>query len=477
MDTPALDYLFHPNSIAIAGVSPNPSSPNLAQSFMLALKEFGFKGELYSIHQEGGELFGMTVYPNVKDIPGPVDYVISAIPARFTPKLIEDCGEKGVKAVHLFSAGYSEIEDEMGSRLEELVLRIARKSGVRIIGPNCMGIYCPSGGLTFIAEYPEQSGFSRKSGNLGLISQSGGNATYCVREASSRGIFFSKVISYGNAADLNESDYLEYMAEDPNTKVIAMYIEGVRDGPRFVKALRKAAASKPVIVNKAGNTASGARVCVSHTSAIAGSERIWTALIKQAGAVQVTSMSELIDVSLAFLKLPVPKGKRTVVIGAGGGIGVQSADDVINAGLQLPELSTSLRRTIHSIYGSEAGRIFGNPIDIPPLGKAELHVAAAKSIADSNQTDIIMLHFPFDFWGLTPREKPLEQFIGMTTEILRTVKKPIAVVLHYAATTGARKAQDEMQCKLAEMGVPVYPSISRAASAINKLIDYYNNRL
>ncbi len=234
---------------------------------------------------------------------------------------MQDCAAKGVKVVHLFTSGYSEIEDEAGKNLEDEVLNIARKAGIRIIGPNCMGFYCPSAGVTFAGEYPEQEGFPRKAGWLGLISQSGGNCIFCIREASSRGVFFSKAISFGNAADINESDLLEYMTDDPETKIIAMYLEGLADAPRFTKALKRAVSMKPVIINKAGNSETGARMCASHTGAIAGSASTWRSLLKQAGAIQVESMSELVDISVAISHLPLPAGRNVAVDRLGWGSG------------------------------------------------------------------------------------------------------------------------------------------------------------
>jgi acyl-CoA synthetase (NDP forming) len=472
MPKPALDYLFNPRSIAIAGVSPDAAKPNLAQFFVETLRNFGFKGEIYPLHPSGGEIFGSRVYKRVTDIAGPVDYVVSAIPARFTPGLIEDCGKKGVRAVHLFTSGYAEIEDEIGKQLEDRVLAIARSAGVRLVGPNCMGIYCPSAGLTFAGEFQGQRGFPAKSGSLGLISQSGGNCIFCVREAASRGIFFSKAISYGNAVDLNESDYLEYMAEDPDTSVIAMYIEGVRDGERFLRVLKQAAAVKPVIINKAGNTETGARACSSHTSAIAGSAWVWRDLIRQAGAIQVDTMSELIDVAVAFQKMPELPGKNVVLIGTGGGVGVQAADDVTAAGLEVPLLPEKVRKSINGIYGTEAGSMFRNPVDIPPFGKVAAHVEAIRCMERSEQVDIMIIHYPFDLWALVDRALPLKPFVEVVKELAKSPKKPLAAVLHYAVSPEARRLMDQVQAEFVEIGLPVYPSVSRAAAAISRRIEY-----
>ncbi|MCX6001049.1 MAG: CoA-binding protein [Chloroflexi bacterium] len=472
MKNDVINNLFNPASIALVGVSSDITKPSAAQWFLKSLINFGYKGSVYGVHPSGGEIYGIKIYTNVNEIPGPLDYVVSAIPARFTPGLLKDCAAKGVKVVHLFTSGYSEIEDAAGKNLEAEVLNIARQSGIRIIGPNCMGFYCPSAGVTFAGEFPEQPGFPKKAGSLGLISQSGGNCIFCIRDATSRGVFFSKAISFGNAADINESDLLEYMTDDPETKIIGMYLEGVADGPRFKKVLKEAVIRKPVIVNKAGNSETGARMCSSHTGAIAGSAGTWRSFLRQAGAIQVENMSEIVDISAVFTYLPRPAGRNVAVIGTGGGVGVQAADDVIKAGLRLPMLQEDVRRKLHEIYGSEAGSIFRNPVDVPPFASPEQYVTAVKAVADSDNIDIVLIHFPFDIWALANKALVILPFSEMVAEVVSSIKKPLAVVLHYCVSAQAQKLAGETQEKFVKLGLPVFPSISRAASAVNKYIAY-----
>jgi acyl-CoA synthetase (NDP forming) len=470
-----LDFIFNPQAIALAGVSADTAKPGMAQWYLMSLIKFGYKGKIYPLHPAGGEIHGLKVYKNMAEIPGEVDYAVSAIPARYAPQFVRDCAAKGVKAVHLFTSGFSEIEDAAGRQLEKEVLQIAREGGVRLIGPNCMGIYCPSTGLTFAGDYPDQPGFPPRCGPLGLVSQSGGNCICCIREASERGVFFSKAISYGNAADLSECDFLDYLTDDPDTKIIAMYIEGIKDGKRFKQALGRAAKAKPVIIYKAGNTETGARTCASHTSAIAGSAAIWQAFLNQIGVIQVASMSELVDISITLAFMPAPGGKNVVVAGSGGGVGVQAADDITGAGLHLPFLPVELRRTLHSIYGTEAGSIFRNPVDIPPMAGKELHVKAIQSIADSKDVDVIILQFPLDLWALARRSVLLERFTEVVSALRESVKKPLAVVLHNSVSQQARWLEDGARAQFAALGLPVYPSISRAAIAISRYI-WYNQR-
>lgn len=472
MKNDVINNLFNPASIALVGVSSDITKPSAAQWFLKSLINFGYKGSVYGVHPSGGEIYGIKIYTNVKEIPGPLDYVVSAIPARFTPGLLKDCAAKGVKVVHLFTSGYSEIEDASGKNLEAEVLNIARQAGIRIIGPNCMGFYCPSAGITFAGDFPEQAGFPQKAGWLGLISQSGGNCIYCIRDASSRGVFFSKAISFGNAADINESDLLEYMTNDPETKIIAMYLEGLADAPRFTRAVKKAVGIKPVIINKAGNSETGAMMCASHTGAIAGSASTWRSLLKQTGVIQVESMAELVDISVTISHLPPPAGRNVAVVGTGGGVGVQAADDVVGAGLKVPMLPGGVRRKLNNIYGTEAGAIFRNPVDVPPLARQEQYIRAVKAVVDSDNIDIVLIHFPFDIWALANKALIIVPFTEMVAEVASSIKKPLAVVLHYCVSAQAQKLAGETQEKFVKLGLPVFPSVSRAASAINKYIAY-----
>jgi len=228
----SLDTAFNPASVAIAGVGPITAG----KLYLESLLSSGFKGKIYPIHPNGGEMSGVKIYPGIKDIPDAVEYVTSCIPARFVPQLIKDCSEKGVKVVSLFTSGFSETGSEEGRRLEAEIVRMAQASGMRLIGPNCMGVYSPRAGLSFVTDFPKESG------KVALVCQSGGNTIYFVRLAAERGIRFSKVISYGNACDVNESDLFEYLAQDAETELVAAYIEGVKDGKRFRQVLNRLSA-------------------------------------------------------------------------------------------------------------------------------------------------------------------------------------------------------------------------------------------
>jgi len=473
MSEESIDYLFHPKSIAVAGVSGGSDRWNPGRLLMKSLMDFGFKGEIYAVNPSGGEIDGSQIYKSLADIPGSVDYVISAIPASYTPQLVKECGEKGVNAVQFFTSGFGEIEADEGKRLESEILRIARASGVRILGPNCMGLYCPQTGLTFALDFPDHGGgFPSQAGSLGFVSQSGGNTMYCIREGASRGVYFSKAVSYGNGIDLAETDFLEYLADDPDTRVIALYTEGVRDGMRFMNALKRAANAKPVIVQKAGATDGGIRAAASHTGAIAGSSVIWSSLLKQFGAIQVFSIEEMIDMALLFLRDFLPAGRNVAIVGVGGGASVLAAEECACAGLSVPPLPIEVRQRLRSISAVDAGRFFVNPVDMTTL-HFEKMVEAMKAIADFDQIDMLLFQMGFDAWALLDMKSVIEPYISSIIKLRSILDKPLAVVLHSQATYQAKQLYTKVSTSLHKANLPVYPSVSRAAVAINRLIGYH----
>ena len=471
--TANLDFLFHPKTIAIAGVSEKAKNFNAGLKFLESLMTFGFKGKLYPMNPTGGEVMGMTIYKSLKDIPDEIDFVISAIPARYTPQLVADAAEKKVKAIHFFTSGFSEIESSEGERLQADIMARAKAGGIRVVGPNCLGLYCPSGGLTFNAD------FDPTSGSVAMISQSGGNAAHCVQEGMSRGITFSKVISMGNGADLNESDYLEYLAQDDETKIITSYIEGVREGSRFLKALKSAATRKPVIMLKVGTTESGADTARSHTTAMAGSDDVWEGALRQAGVIRAGSIEEMMDITMALQRLPVPGGKKAIIIGIGGGASVILADEFTHAGLVLPKLSDGLRGKLIDLFPSEAGRIFKNPVDLNSFEGPETFMKTLQTIDQGEEADMLVMHVAFDHFGLISiRDKELiiSLYLQLIRKLKKEIQKPLAVILHSFASLQMRKLAHVAGKDLTAEGIAVFPSIQRAATALSKFAAYHEKR-
>lgn len=471
--TDTLAYLFNPRVVAVAGVSSKETTlPSQGQRFVHTLLDYGFKGRIYPLNPKGGEIRGLRMYPSVKDIPEPVDYVISCVPAKAAPQLIRDCASKGVKVIHFFTAGFSEAGTEEGRRLEEEICLLARQGGLRLLGPNSAGVYCPKAGLTTRVD------FAKESGPVGLLAQSGGNYTYTIREGARRGIRFSKAVSYGNAADINETELLEYLAEDPETRVIAAYIEGVKNGKAFMETLRRTARTKPVIVLKGGATEPGVRAAASHTGVLAGSDALWDDLLRQAGAVRVFSLEELIDMAVTFSYLSFPMGRRVAILGVGGGATVLAGDDCARAGLVVPKFSGEVRGELASLLQDQAGTILDNPMDISLEAWKTGYGQILDRLAKYRFIDFTLVHIPLGLspYQLSVQHKLWDLLLVDVIKARRESAKPVILVLHLPTFLEDYMWMLDSQRLCYEAGVPVYHSVANAARAIDRFLSYYEHR-
>lgn len=474
-------HIFYPKTLAVIGASADERK--FGGGFLSALKEFGFGGKIYPVNPKGTEILGLKMYPNVRDIPETVDLAHIMVPARFVPRVLEDCVAKGVKAAQIFTAGFSETGEEEGRRLEEEVVKIAR-NGIRLIGPNCFGVYCPASGLTLLPGYD----FPKESGPVAFLSQSGGYAAEFSREAKGWGIRFSKVISYGNACDLNEADFLEYLAQDPETKIITAYMEGPRDGRRFLRLVREVSRSKPVIIWKAGLTKAGARAVSSHTGSLSGDESTWDALFRQSGAIRVKSVEELIDTTVAFLHLPPTTGRRVAVIGGGGGISVAASDACEYVGLSVPPFAPEIREQLRLTL-PPAGNSVRNPVDVgTPVTPPEIMQKVLEIAAGVDDIDTIIatqalhyilsgrLSFLFDTGGSFVQDS-----VNAPVNVKRRFGKPVVMVLPVGSDEvemiDAEKGRREIRATYLDAGIPVYPTLERAARAIAHVIEYYEKEI
>jgi len=472
MSTHPLEELIHPRSIAVVGAS----ASGRGDGFLSPLLEQGFKGALYPVNPKYSEVMGLKAYARVRDIPGPVDYVISSIPAAGVLELIADCADKGVKIIHLFTARFSETGRKGAAELEQEILKQAKKANIRLIGPNCMGLYYPAEGIAF------DRGMTKKSGSVGLASQSGQAVEEITGLASHRGIYFSKAFSYGNALDFNECDYLDYFAQDPDTKLILMYIEGVRDGPRFLNSLRAATAVKPVIILKGGRGEAGTRATNSHTASLAGSREIWNTLVNQSGAVSSEDIKELIDIALAFNFLPEIRHRNVGVVGGSGGSSVMAADLCEEAGLNVIPLPDAIRQELKRM-GNAVWDWIGNP--------ADFSISMGDDSSARDVAKLMAAHLDFDFlitfvngpWYLGPEPFSLEQHLKRYS--LQDIgSKPLLIVFQDTARyfidenrmAEYDKIVTEMQVSFIQRGYPIYPDIKRAALAVSKMIGYYEKK-
>jgi acyl-CoA synthetase (NDP forming) len=464
---PDLEYIFHPRSIAIVGVSRDPSS-YATGSFLKPLIQFGFEGKTYPINPEVSEILGVKTFPGILAIPGPVEYVICCIRAELTPKLMRECVTKGVKVIQFFTAGFSETGQEKGIRLEREIVEIARQGGIRVIGPNCMGIYCPSSKIAFDASFPKENG------SVGFFCQSGGNSIELVQLGNARGIRFSKVVSFGNACDLNEADFMEYFAHDPQTDVIVGYLEGTKEGERFLNELRKAASAKPIIMLKGGEGEAGIEAVASHTGALAGNSAVWGSLFRQLGIIQVHDLEELVDLLLLFQHLKAPRGRRLGLVGTGGGRSVLATDSCEREGIAVPPFPEAVRGKLREIASEETypGTSVRNPVDSAGLDwNLDIFSKILKTMADYDGLDFILTYTRVTFG--TER---VAKVIDSLTETKKNLDKPVAMVIRHSEEPKTVSYAFEIQNRCHQAGIPTFPSFSRAARAISRFIQYHERR-
>ncbi|MHA1730032.1 MAG: CoA-binding protein [Promethearchaeota archaeon] len=353
------ERLFNPRAIAVIGVSIKGRGGSF---FVHILKENKFPNPVYPINSkyEGQDLFGYRIYGSIDSLPDTaIDLAIVAVPAKFTPKVIEELGKKGVKFAHIFSSGFSEVGN---GHLEKELLKNVKKYGIRIVGPNCMGIFSPK------AKISSFRNTLLESGSVAFISQSGGHAGHLIGISPSRNIGFSKVISLGNQIDLDLLDFLDYFRSDPETKIIVLYVENLKkDGNKFVHLLKSVTLEKPVIIWKGGISESGNKAVMSHTGGLAGDFKIWQAMAKQTGVILVNGFEEVIELLQAFLNYPIPKTTGTAIITAGGGYGVEATDACEKNGLTVPEISREIQKKF-SEFIPNVNTSIKNPLDLGGTG-------------------------------------------------------------------------------------------------------------
>jgi acyl-CoA synthetase (NDP forming) len=474
---PSLDHIFHPRSVAVAGVSTQqPGFAGVGMGFLLSLMELGFPA-VYPVNPKYPEIEGLKCYANILDIDGPVDHVISSVPAHIVPRLVDDCIAKPVRSVHFFTAGFRETGDAEMADLEKQVVGRLTGAGIRVLGPNCMGLYVPGSKLAFMPGFPPEPG------PVGFISQSGGNAGEMVYTASVRGIRFSKVVSYGNASDIDESELLGYLADDRETEIICAYIEGIKDGRRFLAAVRKAASTKPLVVLKGGRTASGTRAVMSHTASLAGSLEIFDSLCRQVNAVRANSVEEMADLAVAFRYLGAPAGSGVAVVGGGGGFSVFAADEIDDAGLECPVLPEHTQGALGEI-NPVAGTSVRNPVDTIAIFEPPKLEQTLRILGEAENIDVIMFHTSFS-WGRGRRSMAMlgaDPVHYMQMQVQQMVKAreasgtPIVVVLRPPLDVESMERTAAFQEKCWQAGFPVFPTIPRAANAIAKTLHWARGR-
>ncbi|MFW6125632.1 MAG: CoA-binding protein [Chloroflexota bacterium] len=448
----------------MVGASPNPLK--FGNRYFEALATVGFKGDLYPVNSGAAEVAGFKGYSRLRDIPGPVEYVIVCVPAQQVLGVLDDCAAKGVKVVQFFTAGFSETGEEEGRRLEREMVRRARRGGFRIIGPNCIGVYSPAN----LMPYGPMASLG-EAGSVGFISQSGGHAGRILGIGMRRWIGFSKIVSFGNGCDLDSVDYLEYLAIDPDTSIIGAYLEGMRQGRRFLELAKSLSKDKPMVVWKGGKTAPGAEAAASHTGSLAIAGAIWDAVMKQTGVIGVDSLDELADTMLTFQHYRPFLAQNVAIVaglaGGGGGESVSSTDACASAGLNVPLFSEATRQGLKAIL-PPAGCILRNPLDMGGSGGMLDVLERTMELVISEPTvDAVIINEHVEH---LMAQIPEETLRAMNEVFIRYRKRKPLVVVSSPGFGGPEPVALEKQ--LADGAVPVYPSLEGAAKAIANMNRY-----
>jgi len=459
-----LDFLFNPGSVALIGASDDPLKWGNWMAKQLIESEY--KGEICLVNARGRTVYGRQTYKSILDIENPVDIAIIGVPARFVPDAVKDCTKKEVKGIIIVTAGFGETGEE-GKRVERELLETARLGGARIVGPNCIGVYNSSIALnTTVFDLPK--------GYFAFITQSGNFAMDLNYNVRRREFGYSKWVSYGNQIDILTHEYLDYIKDDPDTKVILLYIEGlynnsVEDGRKFLRIAKATSKRKPLVAIKIGSSSAGVRAAVSHTGSIAGSNEVYDAAFKQAGIIRVANSCELLDVGEALAKCPLPKGNRIAILTDGGGHGTMGCDAAERYGMVVPVLSMETQDKLRDFLPAQAST--KNPVDFAGGAEADLwsFVRCSEALLQDKDIDGLVIVGQYGGYGIDLASEfcELEENISVAiTELVKKYNKP--VINHTMYEPDKPKPLQILR----QNGVPVYPVVETAMRCMGALVEY-----
>ena len=469
------EYLFDPDSVAVIGASNIPGTWGFG--VMNSLLGSSKKRNIWPVTKGTSEVLGIKAYNSIIEVPGTVEFAVISIRASGVPGVMKECVEKGVKCALIISGGLSEVSEE-GARIEEEILQIARQGNLPFIGPNSMGHADTASDFSTLAWLREI-----QRGPIGFISQSGTYGQRLVRTSLAAGLGFSKFISSGNEAYLHLEDYLEYLAQDKETKVIALYIEGLREGRRFFHLASEISRRKPIIALKSGRTEGSARAARSHVSALSGSDIIYSTAFRQAGVIRVEDDDELFDVTMALLQLPLPRGRRVGILTEGGGIGVMATEACEKAGLEIPRFSHTTIERLNALLPPRWSH--ANPTDMTDVITAGKLVtfSCLQAIMEDESVDMAMVigglgaGMYFRFFMPFPAEELAhladsfaeeeKKGIVLLNGLINKLQKPVVVV----KLMPEAMPEPEIYPLLRTKGFPVYPNPQRAAKALAHIVE------
>jgi len=465
VDRDRLHRALNPKTVVVVG----DKGPNY--QWLTNMSEF--TGELYSVQLDEKEIPGIEEkgIPNFKgltEIPGDVDLVVCAVPRQVAPFIVTDAVKKGVGGVAMFTSGFVETGEELGIQLQEKIVSTAREGGLPLVGPNCMGVYNRRLGVKFMQGQQQGEG-----GDVSVISQSGTHGIAITMGAQHLGMAVTRTVSIGNAAVLNEADYLEYLRDDPETSVIVMYLEGVKDGRRFAKLLREVTRVKPVIIWRGGRTKAGAKAAQSHTASLASDDAVWDALLRQAGAIAADSLEEALDALQCIVRLPRSSKRNLALIAMTGGQSVAITDQFEKGGFEVPELEQKSYDRLAEFFITIGGS-FRNPFDAAStIGRETDNLAKILDIlADDRNIEGVALEMQArDFDQGTER---VDGQVALAKQYGERTGQPV-VALMPEGSLGQMTPETITAARyhVAQAGVPVFPTFARGAQALNRAARYW----
>lgn len=448
----AMRTFLAPSSVAVIGASRD--STTIGGQLFHNLLTTEFRGPVYPVNPRSPVVHGVVAYPSVKDVPGDVDVAFIAVPAAFVPDVVRDCGEKGVRGLVVISSGFSEVGGDGPARQDELV-QISRAYGMRIIGPNCMGVVNTAEDIrlngTFSTMYPP-------TGRVGFLSQSGALGLAVMQYATELGLGLSSFVSIGNKADISGNDLVAYWDQDPNTDVVLLYLESFGNPRRFARLARDVSRRKPIIAVKSGRSAAGARAAASHTGALlAASDVTVDALFRQAGVIRTDTLEEMFDVATILANQPAPTGNRVAIVTNAGGLGILCADTCEANGLAIPPLSDATKETLRGFLPAEAS--VGNPVDMIASATAEDYERAIETLAADPDIDaMIVIYIP-------PQATKAAEIGHAIVQAINAVGGRIPVATTWMSTKGLPQALQEAGTRIASFAFPEQAAIAMAHAA------------
>ncbi|MEA3358835.1 MAG: acetate--CoA ligase family protein [Thermodesulfobacteriota bacterium] len=456
----SLEKVFNPRSIAVIGASEVPGKASERRT--RSLIEGGYKRDIYLINPKRSELFGRKAYPSITEVEKEVDLVMVVVAPRFLVQSVADSIKMGAKGIIIITAGLGETGEE-GKRIEAEVLDEAAKTGAYIIGPNCSGMFSASAGMNILG-VP-----SIQKGSISVLAQSGNVIDSLTHYAKMKGVGFSKIISVGNAIGVNFHEYIDYLKDDPDTKAIMMYLEGIKEGNSLVRVARETGRKKPVIALKVGKSKAGARAAASHTGSLAGDDVIVDAAFRQAGIVRVSNVDELFDMAEVFSNCPLPKGNRVTILSEGGGDNSVAADNAETYGMEVPVLSEETQEKIRPFLLE--GMPASNPIDYGGTAEENPHMITECVNACMQDDNIDGVYITGFFGGfkdiIAPHVAELEEKTSRDlTELVEKYEKPL-----FVHTSFAREPIKSLDI-LKSAGVPVIESSERTARCLGEMMKF-----